>query len=201
MRAIFDKTKDGIDVHIFTIKNAQDMSVSIIEYGATVTGITVPDKSGNPVDVVLGYDTVKEYEDNTFYLLSNLEFLNDRYVSLLVNWSFDGKILNRIPLLKKMKLREYIGFKMLFSHLTDKNNPFIRTNDNNLFVFPTRDGHQTSFVMGNKPYMELSVGISNIFKVLTVQYVRRLNYNDMPDIYGGDKLKKNGIRFAVDFKF
>ena len=142
-----------------------------------------------------------QFDSWSFNMLRNMEFLNDRYVSLLVNWSFDGKILNRIPLLKKMKLREYIGFKMLFSHLTDKNNPFIRTNDNNLFVFPTRDGHQTSFVMGNKPYMELSVGISNIFKVLTVQYVRRLNYNDMPDIYGGDKLKKNGIRFAVDFKF
>jgi hypothetical protein len=55
--------------------------------------------------------------------------------------------------------------------------------------------------MDDTPYMELSVGISNIFKVLTVQYVRRLNYNNMPDIYGGDKLKKNGIRFAVDFKF
>ncbi len=142
-----------------------------------------------------------QFDSWSFNMLRNMEFLNDRYVSLLVNWSFDGKILNRIPLLKKMKLREYIGFKMLFSHLTDKNNPFIRTNDNDLFVFPTRDGHQTSFVMGNKPYMELSVGISNIFKVLTVQYVRRLNYNDMPDIYGGDKLKKNGIRFAVDFKF
>ena len=61
MRTIFDKTKDGIDVHIFTIKNAQGMSVSMIEYGATVTGITVPDKSGNPVDVVLGYDTVAAY--------------------------------------------------------------------------------------------------------------------------------------------
>ena len=55
--------------------------------------------------------------------------------------------------------------------------------------------------MGNKPYMELSVGISNIFKIFTVQYVRRLNYTDLPAVPGGDKLKKNGIRFAVDFKF
>ena len=102
---------------------------------------------------------------------------------------------------KKLKLREYIGFKMLYGHLSDRNNPFVKTDDNELFVFPTRDRHQTTFVMDDTPYMELSVGISNIFKVLTVQYVRRLNYNNMPDIYGGDKLKKNGIRFAVDFKF
>jgi hypothetical protein len=100
-----------------------------------------------------------------------------------------------------MKLREYVGFKMLYGHLTNKNNPYIRENDNELFRFPTRDGHPTSFVMGNKPYMELSVGISNIFKVITVQYVRRLNYNDMPDIYGGDKLHKDGVRFALDLTF
>ena len=142
-----------------------------------------------------------QFDSWSFNMLRNMEFLNDRYVSLLINWSFDGKILNRIPLLKKMKLREYVGFKMLYGHLTDKNNPFVSTNDNDLFRFPTRDGNYTSFVMGNKPYMELSVGISNIFKVLTVQYVRRLNYTDLPAVPGGDKLRKNGIRFAVDFKF
>lgn len=142
-----------------------------------------------------------QFDSWSFNMLRNMEFLNDRYVSLLINWSFDGKILNRIPLLKKMKLREYVGFKMLYGHLTDKNDPFVSTNDNDLFRFPTRDGNYTSFVMGNKPYMELSVGISNIFKVLTVQYVRRLNYTDLPAVPGGDKLRKNGIRFAVDFKF
>ena len=142
-----------------------------------------------------------QFDSWSFNMLRNMEFLNDSYASLFINWSFDGKILNRIPLLKKMKLREYIGFKMLYGHLSDRNNPFVKTDDNEIFVFPTRDRHQTTFVMDDTPYIELSVGISNIFKVLTVQYVRRLNYNNMPDIYGGDKLKKNGIRFAVDFKF
>lgn len=142
-----------------------------------------------------------QFDGWSFNMLRNMEFLNDRYAALLINWNFGGKILNRVPLLKKMKLREYIGFKMLYGHLTDKNNPYIRTNDNELLRFPTRDGHPTSFVMGDKPYMELSVGISNIFKIITVQYVRRLSYNDMPDIYGGDKLHKDGVRFAIDFTF
>mgnify|MGYP002623991678 CR=1 FL=1 len=141
-----------------------------------------------------------QFDSWSFNMLRNMEFLNDRYVSLLVNWSFDGKILNRIPLLKKLKLREYVGFKMLYGKLSDKNNPFLHPEDNSLMRFPTRDGEQTSFVMGDTPYMELSVGISNIFKILTIQYVRRLNYTDLPDLEGG-KLHKNGIRFAVDFKF
>ena len=142
-----------------------------------------------------------QFDSWSFNMLRNMEFLNDRYVSLLVNWNLDGKLLNRIPLIKKLKWREYIGFKMLYGHLTDRNNPFLNPDDNSLLRFPTRDGNYTSFVMGDKPYMELSVGISNIFKVFTIQYVRRLTYTDLPDIPGGDKLHKNGIRFAFEFKF
>lgn len=142
-----------------------------------------------------------QFDSWSFNMLRNMEFLNDKYATLFVNWNFDGKILNRVPLLRKLKLREYVGFKMMYGGLSDKNNPYISTDDNSIFRFPTRDGAPTSFVMGHKPYMELSVGISNIFKVLTVQYVRRLNYTDMPDIPGGDKLKKDGVRFALEFKF
>ncbi|MBQ0046749.1 MAG: carboxypeptidase-like regulatory domain-containing protein [Prevotellaceae bacterium] len=139
----------------------------------------------------------------SFMMLRNMEFLNDKYVAFHFNWNLDGKILNRVPLLKKLKLREHIGFKMLYGGLSDKNNPYLaqNANDNTLMYFPTRDGHQTSFSMGKKPYMEMSVGIGNIFKVLTIQYIRRLNHYDVGDIYGGDKLKKNGVRFALDFKF
>lgn len=142
-----------------------------------------------------------QFDNSSFNMLRNMEFLNDKYISLLVYWSLDGKLFNRIPLIKKLKWREYIGFKILYGDLSDKNNPFKNTTDNSIFRFPTRDGQQTSFVMGNKPYMELSVGISNIFKIFTIQYVRRLTYNNLPRINGGDKLHKNGIRFAVDFKF
>ena len=73
-----------------------------------------------------------QFDSWSFNMLRNMEFLNDRYISLLVNWSFDGKILNRIPLLKKMKLREYVGFKMLYGHLSDKNNPYINTTSNDI---------------------------------------------------------------------
>ena len=99
----------------------------------------------------------------TFNLINNMEFLNDRYASLDVSWDLNGKIFNRIPLLKKLKWREAIGFKMLYGHLTDKNNPMKHPGDSELFLFPTRDGRPTSFVMDPKtPYMECSVGIHKI---------------------------------------
>ena len=59
----------------------------------------------------------------TFNLINNMEFLNDRYASMDVSWDLNGKIFNRIPSLKKLKWREAIGCKMLYGHLTDKNNP------------------------------------------------------------------------------
>lgn len=137
-----------------------------------------------------------QFDNWSFCLLDNMEFLNDRYASLFMNWNFDGKIFNRIPLLRKLKLREYVGFKILYGKLSDRNNPNISPSKES-FYFPTDDGQQMVNVMGNKPYMEFSAGISNIFKFLTIQYVRRLNYTSMPDRH----VKKNGIRFAVEITF
>ena len=134
--------------------------------------------------------------NESFSLINNMEFLNDRYASLDVSWDLNGKIFNRIPLLKKLKWREAIGFKMLYGHLTDKNNPMKHPGDSELFLFPTRDGRPTSFVMDPKtPYMECSVGIHNIFKILHIDYVRRLNYLDHPDA------NKWGVRFMVMMTF
>ena len=60
-----------------------------------------------------------------------------------------------------------------------------------LFLFPMRDGVPTSHVMGKTPYVEASVGIYNIFKLLHIEYVRRLTYTDIPGV------KKGGIRFMI----
>ena len=132
-------------------------------------------------------------EDGTFNLINNMEFLNDRYASLDVSWDLNGKILNRIPLLKKLKWREYIGVKCLWGDLTDKNNPMLPENvgDSELWQFP-----QGSYVMDPKrPYVELIAGVHNIFKLLHVEYVRRLNYKYLPTAH------KDGIRFMVRMTF
>lgn len=137
-----------------------------------------------------------QYE--TFNLINNMEFLNDRYASLDVSWDLNGKIFNRIPLLKKLKWREYLGVKVLWGALTDKNNPFLEKNKNDdvLFDFPMRDGVYTSHVMNkNEPYVEICAGVHNIFKLLHVEYVRRLNYLNHPYI------NKDGIRFMLRMTF
>lgn len=129
----------------------------------------------------------------TFSMINNMEFLNDRYASLQLAWNLNGKILNRIPLISKLKWRESLGFKCLWGTLNDKNNPFLAQNagDNRLMYFP-----EGAYVMNSdEPYMEFTAGIQNIFKILHVQYVRRLNYLNLPTA------RKHGVRFTLEFSF
>ena len=128
--------------------------------------------------------------NESFNLINNMEFLNDRYASLALSYDLNGKLFNRIPLIKKLKWREMFRIRTLWGTLTDKNNPY-KSHNPDLFLFPTRNGMPTSYVMGKKPYVEASIGIYNIFKLLHIEYVRRLTYTDIPGI------KKGGIRFMI----
>ena len=98
-----------------------------------------------------------------------------------------------IPLLKKLKWREYIGVKSLWGKLTDKNNPFLAENagDNTLMQFP-----EGVYVMDPKrPYVEIIAGIHNIFKLIHVEYVHRCNYSYLPTS------KRNGVRLMIRVTF
>ncbi|WP_297328582.1 DUF5686 and carboxypeptidase-like regulatory domain-containing protein [uncultured Bacteroides sp.] len=128
--------------------------------------------------------------NESFNLIDNMEFLNDRYASLNLSYDMNGKLFNRIPLIKKLKWREMFRIRGLWGTLTDKNNPY-KSQNSDLFLFPTRDGIPTSHVMGHTPYVEASVGIYNIFKLLHIEYVRRLTYTDIPGA------KKGGVRFMI----
>ncbi len=63
----FGVTKNGEQVTAYTLKNGA-MSAVILDYGCIIQALCAPDKNGNPVDVVLGYDTVAEYEQHDAYL-------------------------------------------------------------------------------------------------------------------------------------
>lgn len=126
-------------------------------------------------------------QPEAFHLMNPMEFLIDEYVSLNMTYYLKGWILNRIPGINWFRLREVVSFNGVYGNLSNKNNP---VHSNNLFLFP--DGSQP---MSNKPYMEVSVGLENIFKILRIDYYRRLNYLSNPDI------KKDGIRVALRFSF
>ena len=124
-----------------------------------------------------------------FSMINNMEFLNDRYASLMLTWELDGKIFNRIPLLKKLKWRELLELKGLWGHLSKKNNPYMAENAGSSVLMHFPEG---SYIMdGKKPYIEYGLGIQNIFHLFQVEYVRRVNYLDLPGAH------KHGIRVLI----
>ena len=131
-------------------------------------------------------------QEETVSMMKDWEFLNDRQVFWALSWDMNGKLLNRIPLIKKLKWREWLAIKGVYGHLTDKNNPFLEKNknDDTIFLFP-----KGSDVMGNTPYWECVVGVHNIFKFFAVEYVRRLTYINRPGIH------KGGVRFNFMMSF
>ena len=128
-----------------------------------------------------------------FNLLTAMEFMNDRFVSVDMNWDMQGKIFNRIPLIKRLRWREYIGVKMLWGALSDKNNPYLARNAQNTMLWAFPEG---SYMLDPKvPYWEISLGIRSIFRFFQVEYVRRMNYNDHSHGH------KNSVRFGVTLMF
>lgn len=132
-------------------------------------------------------------QKNTFSLINTMEFINDRYASLMLSWDLNGKILNRIPLAKKLYWREYLGLRMLWGDLSDKNNPYLPENAGSprLMYFP----EGSNIMDSNRPYMEMVVGIHNIFKFFRVEYVKRLTYKNLPSA------PHWGMRYGVSLTF
>jgi hypothetical protein len=132
-------------------------------------------------------------QPRTFSLINTMEFLNDRYASLMLAWDLNGKILNRIPLAKKLYWREYLGLRMLWGELSDKNNPYLPENAGNerLMYFP----EGVNLMTFNHPYAEVVVGVHNIFKFFRVEWVKRLTYKELPTA------PHWGIRYGVSLTF
>jgi hypothetical protein len=115
--------------------------------------------------------------ENTYTLLDYYEFVTDTYASLHVEHSFNGRIFSRLPLLRKLNLRELVGIKGIWGEVSEKN---IALSASNIpYRAPT------------KGYYEYSVGVGNIFKVLKVEFSWRGNYRDVP----------NANNFAVKLAF
>lgn len=133
------------------------------------------------------------YQLSSYNLMNFLEFVSDHYASLGVEYYLNGFLFNKIPLLKRLKLREVVAFKGLYGGLRSENNP---ANNPELYRFLTNpDGTSATYSLNKEPYMEGSVGIANIFKLLRVDLVKRFNYLDNPNV------SEWGIRARVKLDF
>jgi len=129
-------------------------------------------------------------EPRSFTLMNPMEFMATSYASWDITYWANGALFNFIPYVKNLKLREVFAFRGYWGTLNDRSNP---QSHSNLLQFPADTGI-TKLDQG--PYMEASVGIENIFKVLRVDYVWRLNYRNVPY-----KIDRSGLRIAVHITF
>lgn len=105
--------------------------------------------------------------ENTYSLLDYYEFVTDTYASLHVEHNFNGKFFSRIPLFRKLNLREIVGAKAVWGQISDKNIALSASNIN--------------YMAPSKVYYEYSVGVGNIFKVFRIDFSWRGNYRDVPN--------------------
>ena len=137
-------------------------------------------------------------QPESYALMKPLEFINDQALSWDLTYWGNGVLMNRLPLIKKLRLREVLTLRGLWGSLSDKNNPgkamqgVDARRDGDIFLFP---GDVLCQPMGNKPYLEAGVGLDNILTILRVDYVWRLNYRDHA---GTDR---HGVRVQLHFNF
>jgi hypothetical protein len=119
--------------------------------------------------------------ENTYNLLNYYDFVADEYASLHFEHHFNGRLFSRVPLLRKLNLREIIGIKGVCGRVSDENRLL--------------NASGLTYTAPEDIYWEYHAGVGNIFKVLRVDFAWRGSYLEMPDA------RKFAIRASFGFYF
>jgi hypothetical protein len=145
-----------------------------------------------PLLIIHPANTSYFYSGLSYNLMNTEEFVSDHFAGMNIDHYFNGFFLNKIPLLKRLRLREVVAMKLLFGGLRKENDPMYNADQ---LIFPTTNGAVSTFTLQGTPYFEASVGIDNIFSFIRVDLVKRFTYLDNPGI------STLGLRFSSNFHF
>ena len=144
----------------------------------------------NLLDVHRGNETLfLSQSANVFNTMNFFEFVSDQYIAAKVEHHFNGLLLNRVPLIKKLKWRELLVANAIYGGLSAKNLAF---NEGNTFS-----------TLNRRPYVEAGVGIENIFTIFRIDLLYRLTYTDAeylaerPDVFISPYYVKFGLSFGL----
>jgi len=126
------------------------------------------------------------YSPRAFSLMDNFEFTSDHYASATYRHHFNGAIMNRVPLIKYLKLRLFGEARVLVGGARQENMDIIVPvyDANGLLIPPFKS-------LGEVPYIELGYGVENILKVIQINFIHRITGLDQP----------NSRRFGVKVGF
>ena len=128
------------------------------------------------------------YTDRAYSLIDNFEFISDHYASATYRHHFNGSVLNRIPLIKYLKLRLLGEARVLVGGISQENTDIIVSQYNT-------DGTLSAELksLNYDPYIEVGYGVENILKVIQLNFFHRLTHTDDPNV------RNFGIK--IGFKF
>lgn len=124
------------------------------------------------------YYVSSKYSFNT---MAPYEFATDRYISFHTRLNLGGSIFDKIPLLQKLGWRERFSFNAYWGDMNLLNTVYNKGSNFNQ--------------IGKTPFMETSIGVENIFHILSIEYYRRLNYLNNP------YARKSGIFIGIVLSF
>lgn len=129
------------------------------------------------------------YSSVTYNLMDFGEFVSDHYASIQYRHYLEGFLLNRIPLMNKLKWRLLATSNVIFGGMRQSNKDLISQ------FTPTGEAAlPVGFFKDGKPYIELGYGVENIFKIFRVDFVHRVSYLDNPNA------RKFGILFTAQLQ-
>ncbi|GAB3940592.1 DUF5686 and carboxypeptidase-like regulatory domain-containing protein [Spirosoma harenae] len=117
---------------------------------------------------------------NTFNRMQFYEFVSDRFVAVHIQHRFEGLLFNRLPGIRKLNWRLIGNVDALWGSLS-KENQAVATGR------PLPDGVRPIYfgaLDSGIPYLEVGYGIDNIFKLIRIQAIHRLNYLDAAGLNG-----------------
>ncbi|HTJ11822.1 MAG TPA: DUF5686 family protein [Dinghuibacter sp.] len=179
---------DALHLNIYKRVYMSPIGYSDVTFDAGWTGGKLP----FPLLTILTANQSYAYYIDQYNLMNFQEFVADHYAGIDIDHYFNGFFFNKIPLLKWLKLREVIAGKIVYGGVRPENNPALTPDQ---MKYPTTNGVTSTYTLNNGPYIEVSAGVTNIFKLVRVDIVKRLTYLDHPGIASW------GIRARVKFDF
>ena len=117
-------------------------------------------------------------ENNAFFLTRSIEFPTDQQATLRGVFVGENLLFSKSPILNALGFRELISFRATYGSLSKKNNPQF---NESLFALPIVSHQYEKGV----PYIEGTIGITNILGLLRLEYVHRFTYRKYPDAFLG----------------
>lgn len=150
------------------------------------------------MEIHSGNDTYM-YDQFAFNLMNYFEFVSDYWVQFRYEHHFEGFFFNKIPGFSKLKWREVIGVRGVWGGISDYNKAYMRLPENTKELRDPVTGIQI-------PYIEMNVGIENIFNILRIDFLYRFTHRREPDPNNPGKLLNDqsvnwGIMGGISFNF